>query len=59
MLPTVSGEDVTVVNNGTIAVNQANVIAPNVALRNGVGHVIDRSDVPFCSRLTLSKFYRD
>lgn len=43
-LPTVNGEDVTIVNNGTITVDQATVIAPNVVLRNGVAHVIDRSD---------------
>lgn len=46
LLPTVNGENVTVVNNGTIAVNQATVVAPNVALRNGVGHVIDSVLIP-------------
>lgn len=40
-LPTVNGEDVTIVNNGTILIDQATVIAPNVVLRNGVAHVID------------------
>lgn len=43
-LPTVNGEDVTVVNNGTITIDQATVIAPNVILRNGAAHVIDRLD---------------
>lgn len=50
-LPTVNGEDVTIVNNGTILVDQATVIAPNVVLRNGVGHVIDRSVIPSSSPL--------
>ncbi|KAJ4386286.1 hypothetical protein N0V93_009179 [Gnomoniopsis smithogilvyi] len=45
-LPTVNGENVTVVNNGTITVNQATVIAPNVVLRNGVAHVIDSVLIP-------------
>lgn len=66
-LPTVNGEEVTVVNNGTISVNQATVVAPNVALRNGVGHVIsavlipaDLSEAPSCtsSRKGKSRKYK-
>lgn len=46
-LPTVSGENITIVNDGsTITVDQAKVIVPNVALRNGVGHVIDSVLIP-------------
>lgn len=36
------GENVTLVNNGTISVNGAQVVLPNVILSNGVGHVISR-----------------
>ncbi|KAJ4422380.1 hypothetical protein N0V82_002935 [Gnomoniopsis sp. IMI 355080] len=45
-LPTVNGEDVTIINNGTITVDQATVVSPNVVLRNGVAHVINSVLIP-------------
>ncbi|CAN8100211.1 unnamed protein product [Discula destructiva] len=45
-LPTVNGESLTVVNNGSITVNDATVVTPNVPLLNGVGHVIDNVLIP-------------
>lgn len=45
-LPTLNGEQLKVVNNGTIAVNQAKVVMPDVVLKNGVGHVIDSVLLP-------------
>lgn len=35
------GQNVTLTNNGTISVNNAKVVLPNIILLNGVGHVID------------------
>lgn len=36
------GENVTLANNGTIFVNNAQVVLPNIILSNGVGHVISK-----------------
>jgi uncharacterized surface protein with fasciclin (FAS1) repeats len=42
-LKTVGGGNVTItVENGTVFVNSAKVVTPNVLVANGVVHVIDR-----------------
>jgi uncharacterized surface protein with fasciclin (FAS1) repeats len=43
-VPTVGGQDltITVADDGSVFVNQAKVILPNVILYEGVAHIIDR-----------------
>ena len=42
MLKTMAGNNVTItINNGTVFVNSAKVVTPNVLVANGVVHVID------------------
>lgn len=54
---TVQGGNVTlsVTNNGSVFVNNAKVVLPNVLLYEGVAHIIDRCDFPMafcCNSLT-------
>lgn len=47
MLKTVNGGSVTItVEDGSVFVNYAKVIIPNVLVANGVVHVIDKYDIP-------------
>ena len=46
-LPTFIGENITItVNNGSVYVNSAKVVTPNVLVMEGVVHIIDEYDSP-------------
>ena len=46
MAPTANGQDVTIMTEGGVMVNDANVVAADVEASNGVIHVIDKVILP-------------